>query len=209
MSQTKCGPAYRVETPRLVARCLNPDDAKMFCETVDENLSHLRPWLSWTRHEPRSLEERVERLRQLRSYFDQGRDFVYGLFDPEESRLIGAAGLQTRVGRQARELAYWIHHDLTGQGLASEVAAALVRVAFEVDDVERVEVHCPPRNVASRAIPEKLGFQYEATLRRRRATAEGHHRDVMIWTLFPWDYRKSPARQAQVRAYDAIGRSLL
>lgn len=209
MSNRRCGPAYRVETSHLVARCLNPEDAAMFCQAVDENLDYLRPWMSWTRHEPRSLDERVKRLRRLRSNFDSGRDFVYGLFDYGESRLLGAVGLQTRVGRDVRELAYWIHRDYSGQGLASEIAAAMTRVAFEVDRVDRVEIHCPPRNHASAAIPKKLGFSHEATLRRRRMTAEGHRRDLMIWTLFPWDYRSSPARSETVAAFDGIGRRVL
>lgn len=203
------GPAYRVETPRLVARCMNPKDAPLFARAVDENLDHLRPWLSWTRHEPRSLEARVERIRELRSRFDAGRDFVYGTFNIEESMMLGACGLQTRQGPDCREIAYWIDRDYTGQGLTTEIASALIRVAFEVDGVRRVEIHCDPRNEPSAAIPRKLGFAHEATLDRRKPYPGGHWGDLMIWTLFFDEYRDCPACDAPVRAYDAMGRRLL
>ena len=60
------------------------------------------------------------------------------------------------------------YHD--GQGLATEVSAALTRVAFEIDQVDRVEIHCEPQNVRSAAVPRKLGYQHEATLARRLRT---------------------------------------
>ena len=203
------GPAYRIETPRLVVRCMAPEDAPAFHRAVQANVEHLRPWLSWTRHEPRSLEERVRRLRQLRSYFDRGKDYVYGIFDGEEKKVLGATGLQTRQGAGAREVSYWIDREYCGQGLATEVAGALVRVAFEVDRVRRVELHCDPRNVASAVIARRLGFEHEATLKARRYYGEGPPGDTMIWTLFEENYRGSPARDTMVRAFDGLGRQVL
>lgn len=188
---------------------MNPEDAHLFKDAVDESLDHLRPWMSWTRHEPRGLEGKIARLRELRSNFDGDRDFVYGLFDIEEARLLGATGLHTRQGREAREIAYWVHKDFTRRGLATEAAAALVRVAFEIDGVLRIEIHCDPKNEPSAGIPKKLGFFHEGTLKERARTAEGEFRDTMIWTMFRDGYRQSPARDAIVEAYDALGRRLI
>lgn len=203
------GPAYRIETRRLVLRCPDPGDAKGFHEVVLRNLDHLRPWLSWIRHEPRDLEEHAERLRQLRSYFDRGKDFVYMIFDREEEKCLGATGLQTRQGPGAREVAFWVDRGHCGQGLAGEAAAAMVRVAFEVDGMERVELHCDPANRASAAIARRLGFEHEATLKARRYYPPGERRDTMIWTLFAGRYRGSAARDTWVRAYDGLGRLIL
>ena len=203
------GPAYRIHTARLILRCMNPEDAELFQQAVEENTDHLRPWMSWMRHEPRDLDAKMERLRELRSNFDGNRDFVYGLFDREESRILGATGLQTRQGEDAREVSFWVHREYNGRGFATEVASSLVRVAFEVDKVRRVELHCDPRNTPSARIAEKLGFSHEATLKERQRTAQGKLRDTMIWTLFEEQYRQSPARDSAIEAYDALGRRLL
>jgi RimJ/RimL family protein N-acetyltransferase len=93
-------------------------------------------------------------------------------------------------------------------GYATEAAAALVKVAFEVDGVNRVEIHNDPENWRSAAIPRKLGFGHEGTLRQRRQFFD-EFRDTMIWTLFAEEYAGSPAASAEIEAYDAMGRRLL
>lgn len=203
------GPAYRIVTPRMVVRCMNPDDVHLYHAAVQENLDHLRPWMSWAWREPLDLNTRLERLRALRSAFDQGRDFVFGLFDQAESCVLGAAGLHARLGQGVREIGYWIHSGYTRQGLATEAAAALVRVAFEVEGVSRLEIHCDPGNAPSAMVAQKLGFKLEATLRRRALREDGSLRDAMIWTMFPEDYPWSPARTWPTEAFDAIGRQVL
>ena len=172
------GPAYRIVTPRLVVRCWDPSDAPLVKESVDANLEYLRPWMPWAMEEPTDLTARIQWLRKSRGEFDLGKDFTFGIFDREETLVIGGTGLHTRLGPQAREIGYWIRQDHAGQGLATEVAAALTRVAFVVDGVTRVEIRCDPRNTRSAAIPRRLGYQHEATLRRRILGSDGQPRDA-------------------------------
>jgi RimJ/RimL family protein N-acetyltransferase len=87
--------------------------------------------------------------------------------------------------------------------------AALTKVAFLIDRVARVEIQCDPKNVRSLAVPRKLGFVHEATLRQRKVAAGGGRRDSMIWTLLADEFRNSAAVEADTEAFDAIGRKLL
>ncbi|MGD8968100.1 MAG: GNAT family protein [Anaerolineae bacterium] len=208
MSASVPGPAYRIQTQRLIIRCWQPSDAALLKAAIEESLDHLRPWMPWAQDEPQELQDRVGWLRRARGKFDMDRDFVYGIFSPDESQVLGGTGLHTRVGEGAREIGYWIHQDYINQGLATETAAALTKVAFEVDEVNRVEIHCDPQNVRSAAIPRKLGFVHEATLRQRVADADGERRDTMIWTLFADEYPTSPAASAEIEAFDAIGQRI-
>lgn len=203
------GPAYRIETARLVLRCWQPSDAPRLKEAVDTSLDHLRPWMPWAHRDPQPLEAKVQLLRRARGNFDLGQDYVYGVFDAAETMVLGSSGLHTRVGEYAREIGYWIRASHLNQGLATELAAALTRVVFEVERLERAEIHCDPANTRSAAVPRKLGYTLEATLRGRARTADNAPRDTMIWTLFAADYPRSPAAQAEARAYDALGERLL
>ena len=182
------GPAYRIRTPRLLLRCWAPRDAALLRAAVDVSLEHLRPWMPWARDEPETLQTMVARLRQWRAKFDLDQDFVYGVFGLDESEVLGSSGLHPRVGEGAREIGYWIRADRINQGLATEVAAALTKVDFQIDAVLRVEIHCDPRNVRSAAVARKLGFVHEATLRRRTRDGQGALRDTMIWTLLTDEY---------------------
>ncbi|MGD9001766.1 MAG: GNAT family protein [Anaerolineae bacterium] len=203
------GPAYRVRTRRLSLRCWEPTDAAALKAAIDASLEHLRPWMPWANDQPEDLQTMIERLRRWRGKFDLGRDFVYGVFSLDERKVLGGSGLHTRVGERAREIGYWIHVDHINQGLATEVAAALTKVAFEIDAVLRVEIHCGPRNLRSAAVPEKLGFVHEATLRQRVRDAQGEPRDTMIWTLLADEYTASVASKAEIEAFDAVGRRIL
>ena len=203
------GPAYRIHTRRLVLRCWEPADALLLKAAIDASLDHLRPWMPWAQHEPEELEAKIERLRRYRGNFDLDQDFVYGVFDRDETQVLGSSGLHTRVGKGAREIGYWIHADHVNQGLATETSAALTRVAFEVDVVGRVEIHCDPANKRSAAVPRKLGFMHEATLRKRKATGNGEPRDDMVWTLLVDEYPGSPASRAEMEAFDVLGRRIL
>lgn len=209
MSEEKKGPVYRVETERLVLRCWNPADAQMLKDAIDASIDHLRPWMSWIENEPQSLDEKIQLLRTFRSKFDRNEDFVYGVFDHDEQQVLGGTGLHTRRGDDAREIGYWIHVDHINKGYATEVSAALTHVAFELDEVRRVEIRCNVDNTASAAIPKKLRFTHEATRRRLLREADGSYSDTMIWTLLDDEYPNSPAANAAVAAFDAFGRRIL
>jgi len=203
-------PPYRIVSERLVVRCWEPRDAPLLKEAVDSSLDDLRPWMPWAHMEPQPLSEKVALLRRFRGQFDLGQDFVYGIFDSDETKVAGGTGLHTRVGDDAYEIGYWIRSSHAGQGFATEATAALTRVAFELCGVDRVEVRVEPGNAPSIAVPRKLGFAEEGTLRRRLpAHEDGAPRDVTVFALFLDDFAGSPAASSTLEAYDAAGARVL
>ena len=201
------GPAYRVVTARTVLRCWNPADAPLLKTATDLSVEHLRPWMPWAAGEPTDLDAKVALLRRFRGEFDLGKDFVYGIFNRDETEVLGGSGLHNRRGEGALEIGYWVRADAINQGFATEVAAALTRVAFEINRVQRVEIHCVSSNLRSAAVPRKLGYHHEATLARRIRHGDDLH-DETVWTLFAEQYPGSPSARAEVAAFDALGQPL-
>jgi RimJ/RimL family protein N-acetyltransferase len=201
-------PPYRIETERLVVRCWDPRDAPLLKDAIDASLDHLRPWMPWARDEPQTLDEKVELLRRFRGQFDFGQDFVYAIFSGDESEVVGGTGLHTRVGEDAFEIGYWIRASRAREGLATEAVAALTKVAFDVSEVERVEIHVDPENTPSLGVPRKLGFEEEATLRRRIPAVEGVRRDEVVFSLFRDEHHGTPVAAARLAAFDAAGERL-
>jgi len=209
MSELGNGPAYQIHTTRLVIRCWQPQDAPLLQTAITQSLDHLRPWMPWVHNEPEDLQTKIDRLRRFRGLFDLGQDFVYGIFDVNESHVLGGTGLHTRAGAGAREIGYWIHKNYLNQGFATEASAALVKVAFELEHVDRVEIHCDPENVRSATVPRKLGFTHEGTLRRRTPFLDEPRRDVMIWSLLADEYANSPAALTKIATFDVLGRRII
>ncbi|MBN1976839.1 MAG: GNAT family N-acetyltransferase [Anaerolineae bacterium] len=207
MTSTVSGPAYRIHTPRLVLRCWQPEDAPLLKTAIDASLEHLRPWMPWAHQEPADIETKIALLRRFRGEFDLGKDFVYGVFSRDEKQVLGGTGLHLRLGEGAREIGYWIHQEHVGRGLATELTSALTKVAFEVDGVERVEIHCDPENHASAAVARKSGFIHEKTVQSEME--DGELDCSMIWVMRADAYPASPAAEAEVEALDVIGRRVL
>ena len=199
---------YRIETERLVVRCYEPRDAPLLKEAIDSSLDHLRPWMPWAYQEPQTLEEKLELIKHFRANFDSGDNFTCGIFDADETEVLGGTGLHPRIGPGGLEIGYWIRASATRQGLVTESSAALTRVGFEICDADRIEIRIEPGNEASAGVPRKLGFLEEATLRRRLPAREtGPLRDVTIFTLFREDF--DPSLAPGIRAFDARGERLL
>jgi len=209
MSDSKIiNPAYRIETERLVVRCYEPSDARLLMESVQESVEHLKPWMPWAHDEPQPFEQKLQGVQRFRGKFDLQEDYVYGIFNPEETRLIGGTGLHTRVGDRQLEIGYWIHKDFINKGLVTESTAALVKVAFEVIHVHRIEIHCDPGNQASASIPRKLGFTHEGTLKQKTPFLD-RWSDSMVWGLLEEEYPSSPSANAKIKVFDAVGNPLL
>jgi RimJ/RimL family protein N-acetyltransferase len=196
-------PPYRLQSQRMIVRSWQPSDAPLLQDAVSTSVEHLRPWLPWIAHEPLPLASRVQYLRGARALFDRDEDYSVGLFDREEQRVLGGSGLHKRVGPGALEIGYWIRADSLRQGLCSEVVAVLTHVALTRCEVQRVEIHCDPSNLASHAIPAKLGYSLDCVLRRRSRTPEGVQRDTAVWSLFADELSTSPCASVRYMAFDA------
>jgi RimJ/RimL family protein N-acetyltransferase len=170
---------YRIETERLVIRCYQPSDAHLLWQSVNESIEHLRPWMPWIKNEPEDVPAKLERIRKMRANFDNDIDYTFGIFDKEEQTLIGSTGFHNRVGEDAREIGYWINVNQVHKGYAAEAVRALTKVAFSIENWARIEIHCDSRNTDSFNIPQKLGYQLEATLK-------GRFKDERIFQEIKW-----------------------
>lgn len=172
-----------IRTARLVLRCWQQDDAPLVKDAIDSSLDELRQWMPWARTEPSPLESITERIEKFRRAFEEGRDWTYGILDAAEARVIGGAGLHPRTQPGRLEIGYWIRSSDTGQGFATEAAAALAERAFLVHGSEGVEIRCDPRNARSAAVPQRLGFTLEQTLVGDATAPDGSVRDTQVWLL--------------------------
>ena len=199
---------YRIETERLVIRCYQPADALMMHSAIVGSLDHLRPWIPWARQEPRELDWMLSFIRMFRGQFDLGQDAVYGIFDKTETEQIGGTGLHNRIGKDAREIGYWINVRHINNGYATEAVRALIRIGFEIENLSRLEIRCVPENWASRRIPQRLGFRHEMTLRANSTDGDGQPADLMVWALNRREYEEGEGDHLPLHAYDFMGRPI-
>jgi len=209
MSNETRGPAYRIETRRLVLRCCEPTDAAALTRAVHADRGWLAPWLPWA-VQPMNEAEQRERLRRVRADFDSNRDQGYVVLERTSGELVGTVGAHRRGPEHERELGYWVRRAVANRGYCTEFTAAVCRVVFEVERAHRIQVCCDPDNLASNRVPEKLGFQNEGRLRERLAFGDGRYVDTVHWGLLSHEFEGSPcaALSTDVRAFDVVGEAL-
>jgi ribosomal-protein-serine acetyltransferase len=143
----------RVQLRRWVAA-----DAPVLGEVVTRNVDHLRPWMPWIAQEPVSDADRVALFEGWERAYRDGGEVVYGVF--LDGQPIGGTGLHKRRGPTGLEIGYWIDKDHTNHGIATEVARTLTTAALTVPGITFVEIHHDKANLASRRVPEKLGYTF-------------------------------------------------
>lgn len=203
------GPAYRIETARISLRCLEPKHAALVARAVEESLEHLRPWMPWAQHEPASEEHRVERLRTNRGHFDLGSDYTYGMFDKSGCVLFGVAALKLGQVVDERELGYWLHPAHTRRGLMHEAGLALVRVGFDLEPLDAMDVRVDPDNVRSAAVARRLGFEGPVVDPLSTAAPNGERRDAHVYSLSRVQYAGSSASRTPLEAFDVLERRIV
>ena len=145
----------------LVLRRWQTGDALPLLAAIERSLPELRRFMPWAAQDPT--------LASVEAYLADAwtttppETFGFGLFDAG-GEVVGAFGLHGRRGPGILEIGYWVRSDRTGRGYATAAAAALTEVSFgHFPQVDRVEIRCDPANLASAAIPPKLGYRLDRT----------------------------------------------
>jgi RimJ/RimL family protein N-acetyltransferase len=173
-------PPEQIDAGLLVLRRLRPDDAAAIAAAVAASMEHLRPWMPWAT--PDSADPRTQRVRVAESdeMWAQGTDFIYSIIDTDGT-LAGEIGLHRRLEDGGIEIGYWIAEQRTRRGIATAATAAITDAALRLPGVTRVEIHCDEANVASSAIPRKLGYRLDrVTPYPPEAPGESGRRQIWI-----------------------------
>ncbi|HKA83613.1 MAG TPA: GNAT family N-acetyltransferase [Acidimicrobiales bacterium] len=163
-----------------VLRRARPSDAEAFAEAVADSLNHLRRWMPWAVPVATEVTVQRDRLVMADASWGDGSDYEFAILPPDEGRIIGGCGLMRRIGPGAIEIGYWVHVDHTRRGHATAAAGALTEAAWALPDVERVEIHCDEANVASAAVPARLGYRLDR-IEADEPTAPAVSGRSMIW----------------------------
>lgn len=172
----------QLESKRLLIRAPQPGDGVTVRTAVIQSQPELKQWMPWAVNIP--TEEEYEVLvREFNVNYLARKDLVMFLFHKESGELVGGSGLH-RIDWEVPkvEIGYWARTSMTGNGYITEATEAITHFAFAELGAKRVEIRCDANNHKSAAIPKRLGFTHEATLR----SDSRHHltnelRDTMIF----------------------------
>ena len=158
-----------LETRRLILRPLRDEDAHAMALAgnninVTRNLARVK--------NPYTVDDAAGFIQRQRSFDPRSRIFAIA-FRCAPDELIGVVSYEVDDGGKF-EFGYWLRECCWGMGLMKEAAKAVVRLAFDVDDIAELNSAFHDDNPASAKILFGLGF--EATGHRPSfSLAQGRH----------------------------------
>jgi ribosomal-protein-serine acetyltransferase len=149
-------------------------------QVIDREREQLREWLAWVT-ENTSEEHILVWIRAVLEQFAANKGFSAVIW--VEGRIAGVVGILPIDWRNRKaEFGYWLAKEFQGRGLVTDASRAILRHLLIELDLHRVEIHCATGNARSRAVPRRLGFKHEGTLRDGQ-WINGHFVDLEIYSL--------------------------
>ena len=158
-------------------------DAENLFVLVDSNRDYLRRWLPW-----------VDGVLSAKDY----RPWIEGRAGGNEYRLlivykgavVGATGISDLDSpNKAGEMGYWLAEDMQGRGIVTRTCRAILGYAFDELEINRMQIRVATGNRKSRAIPERLGLQFEGVLRQAELV-NGEYYDLALYSMLASEWRE-------------------
>jgi len=163
-------PAVELVGERLVLRECAPGDWPAVHEWASRpEACRYQAWGPNTPEETRAHVDRVVAAAAARP-----RTEYTLLAELRGGQVVGSGSLFVRSERfRTGEVAYIVHPDSWGRGIASEIARLLVGWGFAELGLHRVFGTCDPRNVGSARVLQKLGMVHEGRMRHVALIRDG------------------------------------
>jgi len=151
----------------------------------DRSRDYLRVWLPWV-DATHSVEDTRRFIREALARFACNEGFSAGIW--YRGQLSGGIGVH-KIDWLNRNtsLGYWIREGLQGKGIVTAACRAVLNHLFGELNLNRVEIRCGTGNSKSRAIPQRLGFVEEGTLRQAQWVND-RFVDLVVYAMLAKDW---------------------
>jgi ribosomal-protein-serine acetyltransferase len=164
----------------VTLRLIAPADAAEIFSVAALNRAYLAPWMAWLPH--------TQKVEDITAYItgaleESARGVCVPCVIRRERCIIGTISLHNidRMHRTA-EVGFWLAQDATGRGIMTNAARAMIAFGKATLQLHRIELMAAVENRSSRRVAERLGMQYEATL-RERLHLNGRAHDAALYAL--------------------------
>ena len=162
------------------------DAGEMFI-VIDKDRAHLSKWLAWVNKtiSPKNTEENIKKRIEEFNIKKSASFYIY-----YENKCIGSVGFISldNINKEG-EIGYWISSSFEGKGLMTLSVEASIKYGFEELDLNRIVIKCSSENMRSYAIPKRLSFILEGTLRQDRIE-NGAYSDTLVFGLLKSEWNK-------------------
>lgn len=173
-----------IESERIILRPATIADAPDFYDAIKESQKELSINVGWCKELP-SFEKVQENIINAESKWILREAFSFLLIEKESDKVVGDLLIHEINWKIPKfEIGYWIRTSCTGKGFATEAVNITTRFLFTHFKANRVEIQCDSDHVKSMKIPQELGYEHEATLKKSHRKNSGELIGTAIFARF-------------------------
>jgi ribosomal-protein-serine acetyltransferase len=178
----------------IVVRPLRPEEAGLVYALIDANRAYIARFLPWCTPEY-SVEDARKFIVQQQETYSKGDSAGGGIFFKRE--LVGDIGMRGfKSPNKSASIGYWLAEPWQGRGIVTRCCRKLIDLAFSDYGLHRVEILAAASNVRSQAVPKRLGFVHEATLREAVRIADGYQ-DFEVYSVLAHEWPNVAEKRAR------------
>lgn len=164
----------QMETERLILRQItnSPTDGSDSLEFIND-INIYRFWGMYDeendtngRHKPKKKSKLDYHYKVTMKEYRAQRELTWLIELKETKKVIGEIVLYDFKLHKQADIGYRISRDFWGKGFAPEAGQAVMKVAFEIMDLTRLQLRCFANNTGSIRVAGKLGFTKEGFIRQ-------------------------------------------
>ncbi len=180
-------PELPIRTERLLLRLYTEADLDDVHDI--QSRPEVARYLYWGARDRRQARGSLKQKIASSALREEGDDLTLAVELPGTGKVIGDV-LLVYLSREYRqgEIGYIFHPDHGGRGYATEAAAVMLRLAFEVYGLHRVTGRLDARNTASARVLERLGMRREAHLVQNEFV-KGEWTDEVVYAILEDEWR--------------------
>lgn len=166
------------------------DLAKNMFEVIDKNRAHLASWMEWEKF-TKKIEDTYRYLIEKEKEENEGKKLEYGIYVNKE--YVGKIGIfDIDQKNKLAEIGYWISKDFTKKGYMTEAVKLLEKEFFENFKLNRIQIKCDEKNLASAGVVKKCGYILEGKNRKNvYVDYYKDFRDTLVFSKLKEEYLKN------------------
>lgn len=166
---------------------LVPAFAERLYTLTNKNRAYLKKWLAWL-DLVKTFEDTETFIETAVHQHNHNQATTFAIMYHDE--LVGLAGFNHfDYQHNWGAIGYWLCASCNGKGVMTRVVEKLLEYGFVENRLNKIEIRCAQQNLKSRAIPERLGFTYEATLRQCEWLYDKYV-DHAVYSLLVSEYKR-------------------
>lgn len=172
---------------KTTLKMLTPQDTEALFKLTDLSRGSLREWLPFIDYTKTSADTAAFITSTMKQFGDNN-GFQAGIW--YEGKIAGVIGFhKIDWNNKSTSIGYWLGKGFEGAGLMTQSVRAFVNYAIIELGLNRVEIRAAVENKKSRAIPERLGFTAEGSIRQAEWLYD-HYVDHVVYGILAEDWQK-------------------